>query len=725
MKTKEFVVEIGCEEIPADWLGGLIRQFEQMIGAQLFRWRLAGSCLSHVKGYGTPRRLIVRAREVREAQPNQPTYFQGPPIHIGRAEDGSWTRAALGFARRHGIAPTELNDALTTTETSRGTYVAVYRVVKGRSAEEMLPKVLEDALRALTFPKIMRWDAKLGGEPLPFGRPIRWIVALFGSQVIPFQIDVEGNEPVVAGKASRGHRFYSDVGEPGEPFSVDSFEALEAGLRARSVLIDPDERRGELEGAVTKAVLDAQHGVDLPSPGTEHLVEWPGAIYGRYPESFGDLPVEIRHAVLVGHQKYLPVWNGRCAFVAIVNRKTGTLADPPEATFSPIDLIRRGAERVVYARLRDARFFWDEDRKTALGDRDLSGVLVHQRLGSFQQKTHRLVRLAGRIAARVGADPEATVQAAQYAKRDLTTSLVSEFPALQGIAGGLLLREAGTAEAVWRAVYDHHQPAGLEGRLPATPEGIALSLADKADTLAGLILSGERVSGAGDPFGLRRTAFSLIRLLADGPSAADAGEWLTPADLLDDALSEYGEFRESERSETRIRLLSFFDDRLHSAFERDFSKGAVRAILSGRNVDLHVADAHLRIKALAEVQGSEDFAALSAAANRVRRILPPEARAGRGEGLDPDRLVEPAECALLGGLVTGTHQLRQCFARGDYPSGLTHLAALRPLVDRFFDEVLVMAEDARVRANRLALLARLDALFSEVGDLSQIESAAP
>ena len=724
MKTKEFVVEIGCEEIPADWLGGLIRQFEQMIGGQLFRWRLGSSDLSHVRGYGTPRRLIVHARKVRVAQPDQPTYFQGPPIHIGRAEDGTWTRAALGFAKRHGIAAAELDKALTTMETPRGTYVAVHRVVRGRSAEDMLPRVLEDALRALTFPKTMRWDATIGGEPFPFGRPIRWIVTIFGGTPIPFQIDVAGGQPVVAGRSSRGHRFHAHTGTPGAPFDVDSFEMLEAGLRRRFVLIDPDERRGELMAAVMKATSDARYAVDSPPPGAEHLVEWPGAVYGRYPESFAGLPVEIRHAVLVGHQKYLPAWNEKCAFVAIVNRPTGTAADPPNVKHLSTEAIRRGAERVVNARLRDAQFFWDEDRRIRLGERDLSGVLFHKRLGSFESKTERLVGLADSVSVRVRANRKATTAAAQYAKRDLVTALVGEFAGLQGIAGGLLLREEGVSSRVSRAVYEHYRPAGLDGPLPTTREGIALALADNADTLAGLTLAGERVTGSGDPFGLRRAAFSLIRLLADGPAADRAREWLTPTELFEAALSEYNEFTESDRADALTRLLSFFDDRLHHAFERQSPREAVRAVLSGRSGILHVADARQRVVALAAVQGSEDFGALSVAANRVRRILPREQRQTRGEGFTPDRLIEPAEVSLHAGLVTATQQVQECFQRGDYPAGLTHLAALRPPVDRFFDDVLVMAEEADLRQNRLALLARLDALFSEVGDLSQIEASA-
>ena len=706
-RSTEFLVEIGCEEIPADWLGGLVTGFADALTAELARSRLAASA---VEGAGTPRRLVARA-DVALRQPDRAERITGPPARVGRDGNG-WTRAALGFARRHGIGESELDSRLKVISTPRGEYLAIEQTTPGLPARAILPGVLEAALRALVFPKTMRWDAAISGAPFPFGRPVRWIVALHGGEVVPFRIEVAGREPVVAGDRSRGHRFRSRAGIPGAPFEVDSFEALRAGLGGRCVVLDPADRREALEAAVRDAAAEA--GAD-PLPWPRHyadLVEWPGTVLGRYPDSFLALPEEIRHAVLVEHQKYIPL-AAAPAFVAVTNM-------PDDAGGH----IRRGAERVVRARLRDAAFFWEEDRKTPLADRreGLAGVLFHRRLGSFREKAERLSRLAARIAGPAGADPEAAAEAAGLAKCDLTSGLVGEFASLQGIAGGLLLREEGARETVWRAVYDHYRPGGLDGKLPRTAEAAAVSLADVADTLAGLTLAGESGSGAGDPFGLRRAAFSLIRTLADAPSALGGGEWLSPAELIEAALSGYRDFEAADRAEALARLLPFVEERLHSAFEREFPKGAIRAVLAGRGVRLRLPDARLRIEALAALGGSEDLAALSVAATRVRRILPPAVR--EGAPLDPGRFVEPAEKALHTELLGAEERVRVRFRRGEYASGLSELAALRPAVDRFFDEVLVMAEDPALRANRLALLARLDGLFAEVGDLRELDAAA-
>ena len=732
-RSTEFLVEIGCEEIPADWLGGLVTGFADALTAELARARLAASA---VEGSGTPRRLVARA-DVALRQPDRAELVTGPPARVGRVGDG-WTRAALGFARRHGIGASELDSRLEVISTPRGEYLAIERTTPGLPAREILPGVLEAALRALAFPKTMRWDAAISGAPFPFGRPVRWIVALHGGEVVPFRIEVAGGEPVIAGNRSRGHRFRSRVGIPGAPFEVDSFEALSKGLYERHVMLDRDERRAALDKAIKELTASAGTGV-LPAPGDltldstlDHLcdlVEWPGVVLGRFPASFLSLPNEIRHAVLVEHQKYIPLVHKAPvvvgpegereffapAFVAVTN-----MPDDPGGR------IRRGAERVVRARFRDAAFFWKNDRKTRLADRleALSGVLFHRRLGSFREKAERMSRLAARIAGPAGADPGAAAEAARLAKCDLTSGLVGEFASLQGIAGGLLLHEEGAPEVVWRAVYDHYRPGGLDGKLPRTAEAAVVSLADRADTLAGLTLAGESGSGAGDPFGLRRAAFSLIRTLTDAPVVKISGEWPSPATLLEAALSEYADFDEDARSEALGRLLPFLEDRLQFAFGRRYPKDVIRAVLTGKRASLRLTDAEQRIGAFAELGGSEDLAALSVAATRVRRILSPAVRESRGAPLDPGRFVEPAEKALHTELRGAEELVRGRFGRGEYASGLSALAALRPAVDRFFDEVLVMAEDPALRANRLALLARLDGLFAEVGDLRELDAAA-
>lgn len=705
---RELLVEIGCEELPAGWLPDLIEGFADRLAEALERERIA---VSAVRGLGGPRRLVASAEVVASRQPDREETLLGPPARIAGGP-GAWTRAASGFAGKHGVGPGDLDRALSVVETPRGEYVALRRRVPGRPAIAVLPVALEAALRALHFPKAMEWDARISGAAFPFARPIRWILAVFGGEVVPFSITRLHGPPVAAGDRSRGHRFRADGVEPGESFEARSLAELTDGLARRFVCLDPAERVRRLEAEVARreAEAGASRADTLRIEELAQLVEWPGAVLGRYPDSFLELPEEVRHAVLVHHQKYVPL-AGAPAFVAVTN-----LPDDPGG------LVRRGAERVVLARLRDAQFFWDEDRRTPLSGRRsrLAGVLFHRRLGTFAEKAMRLVRLAVRIAPGVGADPHAAGEAAGLAKCDLTTGLVGEFASLQGIAGGLLLREEGAPEAVWRAVYDHYRPGGLDGDLPRSPEAVAVSLADAADSLAGLTLAGETASGGGDPFGLRRAAFSVIRTLKDAPGVA-----FLPEELLEAALSGYSDFGEEDRTAARRRLAGFFGDRLRHALSRGGRRDEARAVLAGRGMSLAVADAVRRIAALAAARGSEDLAALAVAATRVRRILPARTPA---ESLPPvlkERFAEPAEGVLYRALEDAEREVGHADAAGEYAAGIAALARLRPAVDRFFDEVLVMAADERLRANRLALLARLDALFGSVGDLRELSGSAP
>ena len=551
MSTRELLVEIGCEELPADWLGDLVDRFGASLGHFLEKARIEVS--GEVRAFGTPRRLVAHGTAVAARQEDRHETLVGPPARVGRNESG-WTRAAEGFARKHGIGPADLDRALTLIWTKRGEYVAIRRRSRGKTALAVLPGVLEKTLRSLHFPKAMHWDARISGEPFLFGRPIRWIVALFGDEVSPFEIAVDGGEPVISSNRSRGHRFRARRGGAGTPFAVDSFAALREGLHARYVMLDRDARAARLRELLhtRERQVGASRAGSLRLDQLADLVEWPGTVLGRYPDSFLALPEEIRHTVLVHHQKYIPLADAP-AFVAVTN-----MPDDPEGH------IRRGSERVVRARLRDARFFWDQDRKTALRDRraDLAGVRFHEKLGSFSEKAERLESLAGWIADQVGADPEAARQAAGLAKCDLTTGLVGEFASLQGIAGGLLLREEGAPEAVWRAVYDHYRPGGLRGRLPRTVTGAIVSLADSADTLASLTLARESVSGAGDPFGLRRAAFSVIRILDAGPALRGGSRrdpWPTPAALFERVRETYGaDVSRQSWQDTWLALLDFF-----------------------------------------------------------------------------------------------------------------------------------------------------------------------
>ena len=721
MNSGEFLVEIGCEELPAEWLDGLIADLAARLEGGL---REAAIPAGAVRGSGTPRRLVACAEGVPAGQPGRVERKLGPPVRVGRTEHGEWTRAALGFARRLGLEGPDAEDALDVFETDRGAYVGIESNIPGRPAAELLPAIIERALRGLSFPKAMRWDATIGGTSFPFGRPIRWIVAVFDGAVVPFRIEVAGGEPVVAGNQSRGHRFRSGrrllarsaagFRDPrvGAPFAVDSFASLRGGLKERCVVLDSEERKRLLLTALGKAAEELG-GSSFEKPGLHHhLIEWPGAVLGRYDDEFRALPEEVRRAVLVHHQKCLPIAD-ECAFLAVVN-----MPDDPRGA------IRRGAERVVRARLRDARFFWDEALARPLGDRqaDLQRVAFHPRFGNLREHGARVARLARWVASRVGAAAEVAGEAAALAKCDLTTTLVGEFPSLQGEAGGRILEAQGVPGEVWMPVYDQYRPLGLFSDLPETVEGAAVALADRAATLAGLFAAGEAPSGSGDPFGLRRAALAMLAILREGPDVypARAEGWPTAAELLGQALSEPA-YREASGLGERLR--AFVADRLPHALNLPrFRPGVVRAVLAVRGVEHPVADSWRRISALDKAAADGGYVSLATAHKRARRILTPEAR---GVELRRDLLSEDAEVQLGDALRSVEREVGELSTAGRYDAAFARIAGLAPRVDAFFDDVLVMAEDPEVRANRLALLARLDALFSEVGDLSQIESAAP
>ncbi|MDE2658948.1 MAG: glycine--tRNA ligase subunit beta [Acidobacteriota bacterium] len=718
MSGRKLLIEIGCEEIPADWVAGLAKGFETAVAEGLDRQRLTADTIG---SHSTARRLVVHGAGIPESQPDEVREVLGPPWRVARDAGGGWSRAAAGFARRQGIEERDFEERLQAVETPRGQYLGIRQVAPGEPAIRILPGVLEDALRAVPLPKAMNWDASIGAKPFAFVRPIRWIVALFGDEAVPFRIEVTGGAPVVAGNVSYGHRARTAVpGEsPGAAFLVDSLESLVEGLRSRYVLLDAEERRARLLAAIGRCETEAGECAEVGVAVDVHkdLVEFPGAVLGRFPDEFLSLPKEIRDTVLVHHQKFFPFPTSP-SFIAVTN-----LPDDPEGR------VRRGAERVVVARLRDARFFRDEDRKVPLAETRprLAGVVFHQRLGSFREKADRMEPLAGWIAEAVGADADAASKAAGLAKCDLTGNLVGEFASLQGVAGGLLLREEGASEAVWQAVHDHYRPAGLDGDLPRGPEGAAVSLADRADTLAGLFLAGEEPSGSGDPFALRRAALSLIRVLRDAPAEYPGlrSGWPSPAALLGRALD--GHHPDDEQGAVVAgKLVTFVNDRLPHAFVGPSTpRGVVNAVLAIRDWSHPVADTWQRITDLAKAVGSGDYATLAAASRRVRRILAPEVREGRGTDLDPALLTEPAEERLYARLEREEAEVLRCFAENRYFPAFQALATLSPAIATFFDDVLVMAEDPAVRANRLALLARLDALFSEVGDLSQIEASAP
>ncbi len=711
MNRLPFLWEIGCEEIPASWLPRLIVELKERFEKEIAELALEPK---RVESFGTLRRLVLHAPGLPEKQQDRIEQILGPPLRIAREDSGAWTKAALGFAAKNGIDPKELE----VLATPKGEYVGFQKRIQGGKTLHLLPGVMNGTLRSLSFPKFMSWDASLsdGKGPFPFGRPIRWMVSLFGERVVPLDIQVVGSPAVSSGRTTRGHRFLGPKGEtPGQPFAVDSFQKLARGLRKRYVVLDPEERRERLarEIATLEKKARSRCAPGLSRELVADLVEWPGAVLGAYPDEFLSLPEEVRHTVLIHHQHYFPL-EGKPAFIAVTNMAKDSKG-----------YMRQGAERVVVARLRDAKFFWNEDLKIPLRERSavLDGVLFQEKLGSYRLKSERIEALAAWIAARCGARDTPVRRAAQLAKCDLTTGMVGEFPELQGIMGGLYAREQGEPEAVWKGVYSHYQPAGLgeDDGFPSNREGATVSLADKVDSLAAMFAAGIIPTGSRDPFALRRAALGAVRLLSESSQRLSFPLDIPPAELLREAIRIVREQQASLAAidgKAEAALMEFFVERLRFYFSRKYSYDELNAVFAITGLDRPVTDIALRLEGVSAFRESEDFRALSLAFKRVGNIL-----TGQKPGeVDPAFFFEDDEKRLYEELETLRPRAEERIAKSLYREALQELSTLRGAVDRFFDEVLVMADDQKLRENRLALLKRLQSLFSRVADLSQIVS---
>ena len=529
---RELLIEIGCEEIPASWLPGLTRQLGEHLDARLKELRLTTSASAET--YSTPRRLTARITKLAERQTDFEELVTGPPVSAAFRPDGEPTPAAVGFAKKYGVEV----GALERQETPKGTYLG-YRVhQRGKATVDVLPDVMGGLLRSMTFPKQMRWDAYLDDDKgeLVFARPIRWLVLLYGGRVVPFVIRrtelAQGPtvQDVRTGANTYGHRFLTTSGRAGRAIKVKTFEDYEARLLENFVILQRSEReskiRRELEMHARKlggrvSGLVAAHSSLLQE--VPDLVEYPAVVAGHFPAEFLQLPEEVLTTTMIHHQHYFPVVDDegklKPAFLAVTN----TQAEKPE-------VIGRNSERVLTARLRDARFFWEEDRKVPLASRidRLATILFHKKLGSYREKVDRVATLASWIAADAFKQPGAAAhaeQAGRLSKADLATDMVRELTELQGTMGGIYAREEGQPEAVWKAIYYHYLPVGVEADAPPSRQQLgpaavtwaAVSLADKLDSVVGMFTAGERPTGSRDPLGLRRQAQGAVKILADLP----------------------------------------------------------------------------------------------------------------------------------------------------------------------------------------------------------------
>ncbi|MBA3637807.1 MAG: glycine--tRNA ligase subunit beta [Acidobacteriota bacterium] len=723
---RELLIEIGVEELPAAWLPNLTRQMAEKLEARLKDLRLAP--LAPIESFATPRRLTVAVGKIAERQEDLEETITGPPVSAAY-KDGAPTPAGLGFARKQGVE----FEQITRVKTSKGEYLAFHKRQRGKSAVDALPDLMTALLRDLSFPKQMNWDARLddGKGNFTFGRPIRWLLFLYGGRVVPYTIPRvdSASGPLVqdieSGALTYGHRFLATSGRAGRSIKVRSVEEYRAKLAEHFVVLQHSERRDrigrELESharRLSARVRLKEHAALLSE--VADLVEFPGVVAGFFDRSFLDLPQEVLTTTLVHHQHWFPVVTPeghlKEAFLAVVNTQ------PQDER-----IIAKNAERVVTARLRDAKFFFDADRKAKLESRleRLHTVQFHKKVGSYRDKTERIVRLAQWIAADRFASPAEAVNAARAAtlsKTDLTTDMVFEFPELQGTMGGVYAREEGEPEQVWKAIYYQYLPIGVEADAPparaqlgaAAITWAALSLADKLDTFVALTSAGEKATGSRDPFALRRQVQGAVRILMDLPELTGIDREISLNALLGEAAS--GVPGTAWPAEAARAAEAFALERVRYALEQRRIPGEVARAATSSG-DLRPLRARRMAEALQATRASEDFQALAVLFKRVKNISKDVAR---GAEIDRTALVEPAERALLAELGARRPRVEQAAASHDYKKAFTEIAGLRAAVDTFFTDVFVMADDERLRTARLSLMAGLRDLILDLADISEI-----
>jgi glycyl-tRNA synthetase beta chain len=682
----EFLLEIGTEEIP-DWMiEPACEHLESNFLAALEQASLHSgvTCTTHA----TPRRLVLVAAGLKERQVDKDEVLTGPPKNIAFDEKGNPTKAGLGFAKRTNVEISQI-------EVGQDSRLFVKTRVLGRPAADILGEIIPGVIEKIHFPKTMYWTGKTGPR---FIRPIRWLLALLDGKVVPFEI-----AGVAAAALTQGHRRLGAAN-----IAVSGWNDYQQQLGENYVLLSAQQRRERIEKLANELVPDGlrvrKNDKLLTTLG--YLTEYPTPILGAFETGFLELPEEVLETVMQHHQRYFAIEdeNGKLQprFIAVAN-----LDGDPDGE------IQRGHERVLRARFNDARFFWDVDQKRPLADRvgDLDGVVFHAKLGTYREKSERTARIVDEIGADLGLD-DSTRQyahrAAELAKCDLTTEMVGEFPELQGVVGGLYAAHQGEAQETADAVYDHYLPVGADDAIPRGTAGRLVAIADKVDTLGGFFRADMMPSGKRDPFALRRAAYGIIRILIEGKLPLSIG-WLCEVSGAGD---KAGDLRE------------FFVDRLRYYLRdvRGYRYDEVNAVMkASSDVPLDVA---LRTEAISQVRPTPDFEPLAVSFKRIENILKQAGGVNKyaKQAVDPALLAAGAEADLQAAVANLREQVSSLKQAGEYVAALTAIASLRPAVDRFFDDVLVMAKDASVKNNRLTFLAHVLTEFSTIADFAEIVS---
>lgn len=684
---RDLVFEIGTEEMPASAVErGLEELYEE--GKNLLEKEHLP--FEKIEVYGSPRRLTLYVHNLSEKQEDREVEVKGPPADRALDEKGKYTEAALGFARSQGIKPQEL----TVRKGKKGEYVYAVKRIKGKESREVLARILPELVKRIRFEKSMRWQGSFH-----FIRPIRWLLALFGEEIIPFELN-----GLKSSNITFGHRFLSQ----GAIVLKSASEYLEK-LREGKVIVDQNERKERILKETEKVLKEEGNAIIHPHVLNEvlYLVEYPTAIKCHFPSKFLTLPREVVINVLEYHQRYFPVekdGNLLSTFVVIQN------GDP-----SYSELIGRGNERVVKARLEDAKFFYEEDKKKPLEERveKLKGVIFHRRLGTLGDKTERLLRLCDFVKGEILLAEEtyqSLKRAAYLCKADLLTEMVNEFPELQGVMGKEYALHFGEKEEAAKAIYEHYLPRFPGDSLPKSLAGKILSVLDKVDTICGYFLAGEIPSGSEDPYSLRRQGQAVTAVLLEGKLN------LSLENLLSIACGGYDFPKLKSTKETIPLLRDFFEGRFFLTLERLSFKPFLARLFMTQFFHFPV-EALKKLEVLKSVYGTPLWEDLLTAYTRPKNL----SQEDLGVEVKKELLVEETERKLYQEALSVAERVERLFQKSDFQKALEVLASLRKIVDKFFDEVLVMAGEKDLRENRLKLLNFLVSIFERYADFSLVK----
>jgi glycyl-tRNA synthetase beta chain len=697
--TAELLLEIGVEELPYQFIAPALSSLTEQAAIAFGYHRLSSGSIN---AYGTPRRLLLVVERLAIHQAAFTNEAMGPSKSVAFDQAGQPTKAAIGFARGQGV-PVE---SLRVRQTPRGEYLFAVKEDAGRPTKTVLIEILPQIVGELSFPKAMKWNE----AGVRFARPVRWLVALYGGAVLP--IEIAG---IKAGNKTYGHRVMGN----GKAITVSDHSSYCRLLKRQGVLPDQEERRVTIREQLEKICKGAGLGLNADEDLLEQAVfttEWPCAILGSFKLEYLAVPSEVLITSMKEHQ----------GFFSLCDKKSGSLAAHFIAVanneLKNMSLIREGNERVLAARLADAKFFFDEDRKVKLVDRveKLKGIVFHQKAGTLYHKTFRIIDLVTWLASKLGLDHDdqnACRQAAELSKTDLLSGIVGEFPTLQGIMGGHYAIHDGEPAKVFRAIRDQYLPRGMDERLPETIEGKILSLADRLDTIVVFFRAGITPRGSEDPYALRRHALSIVRIVLEGNLRLD----------LDEAVKVAGEIAERDV----VSSASMLNDPLRFIFERfrfyagthhvkrnDVMAAVCETAYSPKNRPLDLVSILEKMKALESVTTKPEFDPLIVGFKRAHRLV--EKEQWDRKPVDEARFQHPIESVLYQTTAKEREKMMSAMTCGEYGQALDALVRLKPAIDAFFTAVMVNAEDPAVRSNRLSLLQEVDDFFNLFADFSQI-----